>query len=155
MVSRQVLNVSREIDPTASLGSLFQGSASLWVQKFSLLFRWGFLFPIALCPVTGHHWQESGRVLLTPTLQIFLHIDKIPFQSSLPAKQTQLPQSFPWEMLQSPHHFHSTPLDLPQQFLVFLELGSPELDTTLQMWPHQSRGEGLHLNIKPAVFSNQ
>jgi len=30
--------------------------------------------PIAPCPVTGHHWKESGPVLLTPTLQIFISI---------------------------------------------------------------------------------
>ena len=30
--------------------------------------------PIAPCPVTGHHWKESGPVLLTPTLQIFMSI---------------------------------------------------------------------------------
>jgi len=28
--------------------------------------------PIAPCPVAGHHWKESGPVLLTPTLQIFI-----------------------------------------------------------------------------------
>ena len=27
--------------------------------------------PVAPCPVPGHHWKESGPVLLTPTLQIF------------------------------------------------------------------------------------
>jgi len=30
--------------------------------------------PIAPCPVTGHHWKESGPILLTPTLQIFIRI---------------------------------------------------------------------------------
>ena len=30
--------------------------------------------PIASCPVTGHHWNELGPILLTPTLQIFLSI---------------------------------------------------------------------------------
>ena len=30
--------------------------------------------PIAPCPVAGHHWKESGPVLLTPTLQIFISI---------------------------------------------------------------------------------
>ena len=34
--------------------------------------------PIAPCPVTGHHWKESGPILLTPTLQIFIGIYKIP-----------------------------------------------------------------------------
>jgi len=30
--------------------------------------------PIAPCPVAGHHWKESGPILLTPTLQIFVSI---------------------------------------------------------------------------------
>ena len=30
--------------------------------------------PIAPCPVAGHNWKESGPVLLTPTLQIFMGI---------------------------------------------------------------------------------
>jgi len=29
---------------------------------------------IAPCPVTGHHWKESGPILLTPTLEIFVSI---------------------------------------------------------------------------------
>jgi len=36
--------------------------------------------PIAPCPVAGHHWKESGPVLLTPTLQIFINIYKVPKQ---------------------------------------------------------------------------
>ena len=34
--------------------------------------------PVAPCPVAGHHWKESGPVLLTPTLQIFINISKVP-----------------------------------------------------------------------------
>jgi len=70
------LNISREGDSTASLGSLGQGSVTLRGKKFFLLFSWNFpllqLVPIAPCPVTGHHWKESGPVLLTPTLEIFI-----------------------------------------------------------------------------------
>ena len=39
--------------------------------------------PISPCPVTGHHWKESGLILLTLTLEIFINIYKIPSQSSL------------------------------------------------------------------------
>ena len=62
--------------------------------------------PVAPCPVAGHHWKESGPVLLTPTLQIFVGIDKVPSQPSLlQAEQAQLPQPLlVGEMLQSPHH---------------------------------------------------
>jgi len=38
--------------------------------------------PIAPCPVTGHHCKESGPILLTPTLQIFRGISKVPSQPS-------------------------------------------------------------------------
>ena len=30
--------------------------------------------PVAPCPVAGHRWTESGPVLLTPTLQIFVSV---------------------------------------------------------------------------------
>ena len=39
-LSRQVLNISREGDSTASLGSLGQGSVTLRGKKFFLMFRW-------------------------------------------------------------------------------------------------------------------
>ena len=49
--------------------------------------------PVAPCPVTGHHWKESGPILLTPTLQIFVGIYKVPSQPSLlQAEQAQFPQ---------------------------------------------------------------
>jgi len=38
-------------------------------------------------------------------------------------------------MLQSPHHPLSPLLDTLQQLLIFLEVGSPELDRVLQMRP--------------------
>jgi len=64
--------------------------------------------PVAPCPVAGHHWKESGPVLLAPTLQIFIGISKVPSQPSLlQAEQAQLPQPFLiGQMLQSPHHHH-------------------------------------------------
>ena len=42
-LSRWVLNISREGDSTASLGSLFQGSVTLRGKKFFLMFRWNLL----------------------------------------------------------------------------------------------------------------
>jgi len=45
-------------------------------------------------------------------------------------------------MLQSPHHPCSPLLDTLQQLLIFLEVGSPELDTVLQMGPHYGSVEG-------------
>ena len=37
--------------------------------------------PLAPCPVAGHHWKELGPILLTPTLQIFRGISKVPTTS--------------------------------------------------------------------------
>ena len=61
----------------------------------------------AHCPLSCR-WaplKESGPVLLTPTLKIFIGISKIPSQSLLlQAKQSQLPQPFLIrEMLRSPN----------------------------------------------------
>jgi len=45
---------------------------------------------VAPCPVFGHHWKESGPVLLTPTLEIFISFYKVPSQPSLlQAEQAQ------------------------------------------------------------------
>ena len=72
--------------------------------------------PIAPCPVAGHHWKESGPILLTPTLKTFISIQKVPSQPSLlQAEEAQLPQPFHiGEMLQSPNHLYSPPLDCLQ-----------------------------------------
>ncbi|PKU43184.1 hypothetical protein llap_6520 [Limosa lapponica baueri] len=65
--------------------------------------------------------------------------------------QTRVPQSFLIrERLQPLDHLCSPPLDSFQQFLVFLELGAPEPDRVLQMWPHQGRGEGEDDLLRPA-----
>jgi len=74
-VSRWVLSISREGDSTTSLGSLFQCSVTLRGKKFFLMFTRNFLFvPVAPCPATGHHWKESGPILLTPIPKIFISI---------------------------------------------------------------------------------
>ena len=49
-LSRWVLNISREGDSTASLGSLGQGSVTLRGKKFFLIFRRNFLC-LSLCPL--------------------------------------------------------------------------------------------------------
>ena len=74
--------------------------------------------PVAPCPVAGHHWKESGPILLTPTLQIFRSISKVPSQPSLlQAEQAQLPQPFLiGEMLPLPCSSWSVTLNLPGLF---------------------------------------
>jgi len=49
-LSRWILNISREGDSTAPLGSLGQGSITLRMKKFFLLFSWNFLC-FSLCPL--------------------------------------------------------------------------------------------------------
>ena len=49
-LSRWVLNISREGDSPAPLGSLGQGSGTLRGKKFFLVFSWSFLC-FSLCPL--------------------------------------------------------------------------------------------------------
>jgi len=113
-LSRRVLNISREGDSTATLGSLGQCSITLRGKKFFLMFRRNFLC-FGLCP--------------------------LPLVLSLGTTG---------EMLQSPHHPLGPLLDSLQQLLIFLEVGSPEVDTGLQMRPHQGGVEGKENLPRPA-----
>jgi len=47
--------------------------------------KWGFVFRgnilcFSLCPLTatGHHWEESGSIFFTPSLQVLIYMNKIP-----------------------------------------------------------------------------
>jgi len=55
---RRVLNISREGDSTASLGSLGQGSVTLRGKKFFLMFRWNFL---------EREWTQGLRCCISGT----------------------------------------------------------------------------------------
>ena len=97
-LSRQVLNISREKESTTSLGNLFQGSVTLRVKKFFLMFRQNFLC-FSLCPLPLvlllGTTEKFDPILLTPTLKIIIGIYKVPSQPSLlQAEQAQLPQPF-------------------------------------------------------------
>ena len=78
----------------------------------------------------------------------------IPSQSSLlQTEQFQLSQPFfIWEMLLVSNNLCGPTLDSLYKNPIFLELGSPELDTVLQMWPHQGRIEGEYHH--PALFNS-
>ena len=149
--STWVLSISRGGDCTTSLGSLCQDSVTLPVKKFFLIFVWNFL--CSSCPFSCH-WTPLKRVWphpVTPAIQMFINSDK---PSLLQAEQSQVSQPFlVQEMLQAPHHFCDPLLDSFQQFLVFLELGSPELDTVDQMWPPQGRVEEEAHHILTTVCS--
>ena len=81
---------------------------------------------------------------LSPTLKIFLNINKIPSQSSfLKAEQTQVTQPFLIvEILQAVYHLCGPLLDSFEEIPVFFVSRSPELDTVLQVRPDQGRVEG-------------
>ena len=99
--------------------------------------------PIASGPVAGHHWKEPGSISFAPSLQVFIDIEKIPL-SLLQAEQFQLSQPFfIGEVLQHLHHLCGPLLDSLQSVHVSVVLRSPELDTALQVWPHQRWGEEL------------
>ena len=86
---REVLNNSREGDYTTSLASLFQSSVNLTIKvEMELPIQF---VPVAPYPATGHHQKDPDPTVLTSTLQMFLSVDKIPSQSSLPqAKLSQV-----------------------------------------------------------------
>jgi len=90
--------------------------------------------PIEFWPVTGHLQEEPGSVCFTPSLQIFVHIDKIaPSFSSPGCEQSQLSQPL-LRMKDAP----STPLIISVAF-TGLDLvgpcvsctGDPKLDPAL------------------------
>ena len=58
-LSRRVLNISREGDSTASLGSLFQCSVTLRRKKFFLMFRRPSMSPIH-CTGSARPWQPHS-----------------------------------------------------------------------------------------------
>lgn len=53
-------------------------------------------------------------------------------------------------MLRAPHHLCGPPQDSLKKFIVFLELRNLDLDTVLQMCPHQGRVEGKNHLPQPA-----
>ena len=73
----------------------------------------------------------------------------------LQAEQAQLPHcAFMGEVLQPCDNPHGSPLDLLQQLHMLLVLGTPGLNTVLQMGPWQGRTEGdsLSLSLVPLLF---
>ena len=77
--------------------------------------------------------EQRLAMSLSPTLKIFLNINKIPSQSSfLKAEQTQVTQPFLIvEILQAVYHLCGPLLDSLQEIPVFFVPGSPELATIL------------------------
>ena len=97
-------------------GKPVPGVHHLRVRMFFLIFSWNFLC-FSLCPspvvLSLGTTEDSGPILLTPTLKIFIRTYKVPSQPSLlQPKQAQLPQPFALgRTLQSPNHPRSPLLD--------------------------------------------
>lgn len=94
-VPHQVLAVSKDGRSSASPSNVFQLST-----KESFSYKRNFLYFI-LCPVfhfasylfTGHYWEVSGSVFLTPSHQVFIYVNEILPEPSLhQVKQSQLSQ---------------------------------------------------------------
>jgi len=118
------------------MSSKFLNSTCAGVQRNPPVFHF---VPTTSCPVTGHHWKAPGSVVLAPSLQVFIYIDKIPPEPSLlQAEESQLSHLLLiGDILQSLNHLYGPSLDSLQYVHVSLVLGSPELDTVLQVWRHQ------------------
>ena len=82
---------------------------------------------------------------------MFISIDKIfaSYFSKLKVSQPFLIR----EMLLALHHRCGTMLDTVQQFPVFLELWSSELDIVFQTWPYQRSAEGEETGTPISVYA--
>lgn len=66
--------VSREGDNMTSMGSLFQCSANLYINKFFLVLRWKFLYFSSVHYSLSCHWEPlkaSGTIFLALNFEIF------------------------------------------------------------------------------------
>ena len=95
--SRQVLNISREGDSTASLGSLGQGSVTLRGKKFFLMFSWSFL-GFSLCPL------PLVLSLGTTEKSLFYVMSRGPVSAECFTSLTCNAQHWPGSRLGSPSH---------------------------------------------------
>ena len=76
----------------ASVRSFSQWKVSPAVQREPPVFQF---VPIASALITGHHRKEPGSILFTPSIQLFIYIDKVPPKPSLlQVEQWQLFQPF-------------------------------------------------------------
>lgn len=138
IVSRYLLNTSKEGDSTTSLGNLFQ-CLGIHTVKFLLTY-------ISFCPLPfvlslGKTQPEPGSILLALSLQILIDFDEVPSLSSLlEADQGQHPLPFLTREILLNHLCHSK-LDPLQRLHVSPVLRSPEPHTALQLWPQQGRAK--------------
>jgi len=111
-----------------------------WCQKVLLVFHF---LCIASGPVTVCHWKEPvASSSLHPAFRYYIHWWDLPTRLLL-AEKSQLSQPFLIrEMLQSLNHVCGPLQDSLWYVPVSLVLRSPDLDTVLQLWPHQCWVQG-------------
>lgn len=127
----QILNISKNEDPTAFLDNMYQCLITLSKISFVLCFNHSSLFPFvtsASCPVTGHHWEEDHSVFCT---LFYLHRRCSLSCWTLPAASPALCTSVP--LLQSLENICAPLLMLFQGVHVFLAVKSSELELGLQV----------------------
>ena len=94
-VSSQVFNISKDGDTTDSVYSLLQCLITPTVKKVVssvwMEFPASHYVPFASCPLTGHHWEESGPVFFIPPFRHIYHTNPLE-PSLLQAQESQLSQ---------------------------------------------------------------
>ena len=116
-IPRWALNISRAGDSTTSVHSLFQFS----VHMNSCSYRTSCVPVCAHCPLF-RHWAPPKGAIWLPTLSSRLNSPR-----SQPFLRREMLQAL---FISVAHHW------LFPVVPCLFELGSPELDTVLQIWPH-------------------
>jgi len=142
---------SRDGAPTASPGNLLNPHSEgflpnissalmsyLNLSSFSLNY---YSFPITTLPD-----EESLFIFPVGTMDVLEGHKEVPLELSLlHTEQPQFPQPVPvGEVLQPSDHLCGPPLDLLQQLHVLPVLGTPELNTVLQVGSHKYEKGNLH-----------
>lgn len=99
------------------------------------------LCPLAVVLSLGSTEKSLALSSLHPPIRLSMYNTQFPSEASLlQSKLIQLTQSFlTGRMMQPCHHFCGIFLDSFQYAHVSLVLGSQELNTELQVWPHQTQ----------------
>ena len=92
--------------------------------------------PIAPCPVAGHHWKESGPILLTPTMSAEFD-RKIDI-----SKKTEFPQSL-WKQTATLRWGIFSNI-LQTGWVSYLYLYTKSCCLTVVEWENTKRAESLH-----------
>jgi len=106
---------------------------------------------ISPCPIPTDHWKEVGHVSLTPTLKIFININKITSESFLKAELAQFAQPFLIGQMFQASLWHSTGLSLGYPCLFCTRESGTVYSTSVEAWPGHIRGCVLatHLLMHP------